>query len=341
MRKRLLLLFIAGCVTANAQAPADSLRPLYIQEYPNHFFIWPVLKQRSLTIDVSDRNNAIRKVSFIPNNSFSAGMGMYVFDLMVELAFAVPIKEESTRLYGHTDARDLQVNVLSRRWGGDIYYQKYEGFYRKDSRVNIPAGMPFPQRPDLRTRNFGISGFYLFNHRRFSLRSSFNFADRQLRSQGSWLVYGTINAFSTREDSVLLTPAARADMGPGATFTELKYTTFSLAPGYSYNLIWRKFFLNGTLTLGPAHHWVSWRDEQNRLRRDITINSTAALRLALGYATDRWFCGAGFSSQARIVKFEQVRVSSNSNLFKLMVGYRFPEKGILKKRAWDFLPFRL
>ncbi|GIV36115.1 MAG: hypothetical protein KatS3mg032_0494 [Cyclobacteriaceae bacterium] len=340
MRSLTILAWATSLFTAWAQNPPDSVRSFYIQEYPNHFFVWPVIKQRSLTFEVTDRDNRLRKIEFVPNNRFTMGLGMYVFDVLAELAFAVPLNEENTRLYGTTKARDWQVNILSRKWGGDAYYQKYEGFYRKDSRVAIPAGMPFPQRPDLHTRNFGISGFYVFNHRRFSLRSSFNFADRQLRRQGSWIIYGTINAFSASEDSVLIPPAARADIGEGSDFTRLQYTTFGLAPGYSYNLIWRKFFLNGTLTAGPAHHWVSWRDAGQTLRRDITINSTATLRLALGYANNRWFCGTSFSTQARIVKFEGVRVSNNTNLFRLQVGFRFAEKGVLKKRAWDLLPFR-
>ncbi|MDW8330508.1 MAG: DUF4421 family protein [Cyclobacteriaceae bacterium] len=341
MRTGWAVLIFCAVLGAKSLAQKDSLRSYYIQEYPDHLFIWPVLKQRSLTIDVSDRNNRIRKVQFIPNNRFSLGAGMYVFDLMVEVGFAVPIDEENERLYGETRARDWQINLLSREWGADVYYQKYEGFYIKDSRVTIPPGSPYPQRPDLSTRNFGVSGFYVLNHRRFSLRSSFNFADRQIRSQGSWIVYGTLNSFRALGDSALLSPQAQADIGKGSDFSSLQYTTLSLAPGYSYNLIWRKFFLNGTLLTGPAHHWIVYRDSLNRLQYDISINSTAVVRFALGYSNDRWFCGISFSSQARIVKFEDVRVSNNTNLFRLQVGFRFAEKGLLKKRAWDFIPFKL
>lgn len=253
----------------------------------------------------------------------------------------MPLSQENTRIYGETRDRDWQINMLSRKWGADLYYQKYEGFYKKDSRVAIPSGEPFPQRPDLQTRNFGLSGFYVFNHRRFSLRSSFNFADRQIRSQGSFIVYGTINSFKTKEDSVLLSPQVQADIGQGSAFSVLQYTTLSIAPGYSHNFIWRKFFLNTTLITGPAHHWIVYRDGAGDLHHDISINSTAVVRLAFGYSNDRWFCGTSFSSQARIVKFEEVRVSNNTSLFRLQVGFRFAEKGILKKKVWEFVPFNI
>ncbi|MDL5048829.1 DUF4421 family protein [Oscillatoria amoena NRMC-F 0135] len=101
------------------------------------------------------------------------------------------------------------------------------------------------------------------------------------------------------------------------------------------------FFLNGSVAVGPAHHWIRYEEETGLQRDDISINSTATLRFALGYNTDRFFGGVGFSAQTRIVTFEDVRVSNSTNLFKVLVGYRFREFGILKKRVWDINPMKL
>ncbi|QOI97437.1 MAG: DUF4421 family protein [Flammeovirgaceae bacterium] len=320
--------------------PADSLRAYYIQEYPDHFFIWPVLKQRSLTFDIQDKQENKRKVEFIPNNKFTLGAGFYVFDLGFEVTFAIPLAENSKSIYGESTGRDLQLNILSKKWGADIYYQKYNGFYINDSDNPVPKGQPYPQRSDLVTRNFGASGVYIFNHRKFSLRSSFTYAERQLRSKGSWLLYGTINSFKVTADSALLDPAVQDVVGTGSGFRSLRYTTVSVAPGYSYNLVWRKFFLNATVALGPAHHWINYEEESGPKRDDISINSTGIARFAVGYNSNRFFGGFGFSAQTRIVKFEEVRVSNSTNLFKLLVGYRFREFGILKKRVWDVNPLK-
>lgn len=320
--------------------PVDSLRSYYIQEYPDHFFIWPVLKQRSLTFDIQDKQENKRRIEFTPNNKFTMGAGFYVFDLAFELAFAIPLAESSKSIYGESSARDIQLNILSKKWGADAYYQKYTGFYITDSDNPVPNGQPYPQRPDLTTRNFGVSGVYIFNHRKFSLRSSFTYAERQLRSNGSVLLYGTINSFKVTADSALLEPAVQDVVGSGSDFRLLRYTTVSVAPGYSYNLVWRKFFINGTVALGPAHHWITYEEESGLTRDDISINSTGIARFAVGYSSDRFFGGVGFSAQARIVKFEDVRVSNSTNLFKLLVGYRFREFGVLKKRVWDINPLK-
>lgn len=334
-----LALVFVGIYPVGGQS-VDSLRAYYIQEYPDHFFIWPVLKQRSLTFDIQDKEEKERKIEFIPNNRFTFGAGFYVFDLGFEVTFAIPLNEDSKAIYGESSARDLQLNILSKKWGADVYYQKYAGFYMKDSDAPVPKGDPYPQRSDLVTRNYGVSGVYIFNHRKFSLRSSFTYAERQLRSKGSVLLYGTINSFKLSADSALLEPSVQNSVGNGSGFSAMRYTTVSIAPGYSYNLVWRKFFLNGTVAIGPAHHWIKYADESGQIRDDISINSSGIARIALGYNSDRFFGGLGFSAQTRIVKFEEVRVSNSTNLFKILVGYRFKEFGLLKKRVWDINPLK-
>jgi hypothetical protein len=337
MRSLLLVSIILCSQVVSAQRAVDSLRAYYIQEYPNHFFVWPVLKHRTLTFDISDREDENKSISFKPNNTASMGFGMYIFEVGVEVAFAIPINEEQKQIFGESHSRDLQVNVLTKSWGVDLYFQKYSGFYKDDQRVK--SAIDGPNRADISTRNFGVAGFYVFNHREFSLRSSYNYSERQLKRRGSFILYGTINAFKADADSAMLSPAIRAGLGNGSDFEDITCTTLSVAPGYSYNYVWRKFFINGTLTVGPAHHWVFYREEDGTEHYDISFNATTYLRLGVGYNSDRFFGGLGFVIQSRAVTFEDIRFESASSTFRIMLGYRFKEKGFLQKRAWDFIPF--
>ena len=336
MRLAPILLFLLAASLVFGQS--DSLRARYVHEYPDYFFIWPVIKYRSLSFEVGKAGDAKDNVEFIPNNSVAMGVGFYIFELGFELAFAVPLDQQDVNRFGESKARDIQLNVLSKKWGADLYYQKYEGYYKDDSRVTIPEPLPLPQRPDINTRNIGISGFYVFNHRKFSLRSSFNFSERQLQSKGSFIVYGTINSFRLIADSVVLSPDTQVGLGKGSDFQNLRYTTFSLAPGYSYNIIKKKFFANLTLSFGPAHHWVYLQDGSGNERDDLNINSTITGRFGLGYNGDRFFAGIGLTTPTRLVKFEKTRFSNSTNFIKIVFGYRFKEFGILKKRTWDLLP---
>lgn len=340
MHKGFLFVFILSLYFgASAQQSADTLRTFYVQEYPDDFFIWPVLKYRSLFFEVRDHADNEDRIVFRPNNAATFGLGFYVFEIGFEVTFAIPLGEDQINIFGESDARDLQANILGKSWGVDLYHQKYSGFYKDDSRVTIPKATPYPQRPDVNTRNFGVSGFYVFNHQKFSLRSSYNYAERQLISKGSVILYGTINSFHLTADSAILGEPAREGLGAGSDFVNLKYTTMSIAPGYSHNLVYKRFFVNGTFTLGPAHHWITVKPENGKERNDIGFNSTYSVRLAVGYSSDKIFGGIGWVVQSRVVRFEDIRFENSSQTLRILIGYRFRERGILEKRAWDFIPF--
>lgn len=322
-------------ITAVPQVNHDSLRALYIHSYPDHFFLWPVIKRRTLNFEISSQQNTDHKIKFEPNNSVAMGIGMYVFDIGFELTFAVPVDSKSEMIYGKTDAKDIQLNALSKKFGFDIYHQKYTGFYSTDSEIDLPKGSVYPQRSDIATRNFGVSGIYIFNDEEFSLRSAYTFAERQLRRKGSFLLTGTLNSFKLSADSSVLNVEQRASYGEASAFRDLQYTTFSVAPGYTYSLTYKNFFLNIALFIGPAHNWIYYTRNDDSSQRDISVNSFSSARIGVGYNSDRFFFGFNFVSQARRVKFEDVEFSNASNTFRFLFGYRFREFGILKKSIWN------
>jgi Domain of unknown function (DUF4421) len=319
-------------------APPDSLRHNFVKQYPDHFFVWPLIKQRSISFDVQRRNAKDDFLSFKPNNTFSMGLGMYIFEVGVELALAVPLDEKSRSRYGASDVRDLQGHLLGKSWGIDIFTQRYSSFYLANPIQVIRANDPYPVRPDVELRNTGVSGIYAFNKSRFSLRSAYNFAERQLHSGGSPVLAGTLNSVRLQSDSVLLSTALQSRLKTDQTFAGLRYATISLAPGYSYSIIYKNWFANLTLSVGPAHHWIYYIDKTGKANYDIAINSFADSRLALGYNSDRWFGGIGFVNQSRKVRFDQFEFTTTSTSFKILIGYRIIEKGLMKKKALDFLP---
>lgn len=308
---------------------SDSLDHAFIKSYSDHFQVWPVLKQRSLNFTVRDPgNNSISE--YKPNNSYALGLGAHVFDLSFEFTFAVPIQEKNPAIYGHSHARDFQINALGRSWGADLFLQRYTGFYSDDGRT--PAFGTHAVRPDMAARNVGITGMYVFQPHRYSLRSAFNFSERQLVSGGSVMLSGTLNSFKVVGDSAILDAPDRTS---GSTFRKLRYTTLSIAPGYAYTFVRGHFFASGALTAGPAHNWIYHIDEDNRALHDIRFDVFASVKVGAGYSTDTFFAGFNFSQQSRTVRFDDLRFTNNSSTFRLLVGFRFREFGILKKSVAD------
>ena len=319
----------------------DSVRRYYIKSFPDYFFVYPVLKQRSLSFELAKRDGS-SLLTYKPNNTYNLGLGVYLFELGLEFSFAIPLEEQSIERFGESEARDLHLNILTKRWGVDALYQKYGGFYLVD-RENAPdASEPYPQRADIVTRNFGLSWHYVFNHQRFSFRSAYNFSERQLYSKGSFLLFTSLHTFRVAADSSIVHRDQQTIFGSAVNFTRLRYTTFSIAPGYTFNLTYNNFFLNTTLGLGPAHHWINYDLEGNSTaRHDTAINAFVSARVAIGYNGYRIFGGISFMSQGSSIRFEDSRFSNNNSVFKILVGYRFKEVGVLKKRVWDMIPFEI
>lgn len=329
-----LLSSLTGQAQFNKQV-RDSIRMHYIEEFHDYYSIWPMLKYRSLDFAIENKNREGNRISFNPNGNYKIGAGFHLFELSVEVSFAIPIAVRDEDIFGKTTSRDLQINMLTKSAGLDLYYQRYTGFYKND-RANQPLpGTPYPQRPDIETRNLGGSGFYVWNNKKFSIRSSYNYADRQVKSAGSFIIYGTINSFSVKGDSAILSANARQEFGEGADFIDLRYTTFSIAPGYSYNLVLKRFFINGTAAIGPAHHWVHYQTENGTEENDIVFNSSYTIRVGAGYSGHRFFTGAGFVLQSRVLTYQDIRFENSTSVFRLLVGYRFREKGFLKRRFWE------
>jgi hypothetical protein len=311
----------------------------YIKSYRDKFFVWPVTKQRQLSFRLQDADPGGKSLEFKPNSTSGLGFGVYLFDLGLEFVFPLPVADDRTNVFGSTRSTDLQLNVLSRRWGGDVVYQRYKGFYLANPDPPVPSGSPYPQRPDIVSENLGINGVYVFNAKRFSLRSSFTFADRQLKSSGGFLLSGSFNLYEIDGDSAILNPAYSALLGQQSSFTSLDYRTYAVAPGYAHNFIIRKnFFVSLLLALGPAIQDFRYTDDSGVQHKDTRVNSYIDARMAVGYSNDKFFTGITLSSQSRNVVIDDIRFSSITTTGRILFGWRFSEWGFLKHSVWELLP---
>lgn len=325
------IVLLSVAKVALGQHTPDSTKSKFIEQFSDKFFIWPVIKKRSLSFDITNRS-ARQTVNYKPNNSFSLGLGIYLFEIGAEITFAVPIDERSQSTYGNTDAREFHANFLGHGWGLDVFRQKYTGFYFPVRSLSAPD--IFIKRPDIELTNTGINGIYVFDQKRFSLKSAYNYSERQIKSGGSFIITGNLNSFRLHADSVVSSQQTSSSSG----IQMMRYTTLSIAGGYTYTLVYRSFFLNGALSIGPAHNWVLYSRPGEKDHYDIAINTFNDIRVSLGYNSDRFFGGMSLVAQSRAIRFEDIQLSNTNTTVKLLVGYRFNEVGVLTKKARDYIP---
>jgi len=324
-------LFFWVVTTASGQHVTDTTRSDYIEKFPDQFFIWPLFKKRSLSFDV--RRGDQEKIRYKPNNSFSLGLGVYLFEITAEISFEVPINDKSETTFGSTDAREFHANFIGNNWGVDVFRQKYDGFYFADP--NSPEVII--KRPDVELINTGLNGIYAFNKKKFSLRSAYNYSERQLKSGGSFILAGNLNTFRLFADSAIISNQS-TPQSTGSDLQLMRYTTLSFAGGYTYTLVYHSFFMNGALSIGPAHNWILYSAPGGKDNYDVAINTFTDIRFSVGYNGTRFFGGMSLVAQSRNIRFDDVRFANTNTYAKVLIGYRFNEVGILKHRAKDYIP---
>ncbi len=329
------IVFVGMTCFANEK---DSIRGDFVESYSSYFFLGPLLKKNNLEFDILSATDAGKRYTFKANHTFSLGFNVNLFDVNLGIAFAVPLNTKSEMLFGSSDVSDLQLTAISKRWFADVYYQRYNGFYIQSPDVVIPTGQPFPQRPDLVTSNLGMSFAYIFNNNKFSLKAPYLFSERQKVSKGSFLLSYVLSSFTMEADSALIPSAQWIEWGDGASVNEVRFTSLGLAPGYGHTFVTRKFFLNLTLVLGPAHYWVRYKDLSNQSENDIRIDFYSLGRVGIGYNGDRFFSGVSVTSQSRNLTYEQTTFQNSISTVRLVAGFRFKEKGFLKRKATDLIP---
>lgn len=93
-----------------------------------------------------------------------------------------------------------------------------------------------------------------------------------------------------------------------------------------------------TLALGPAHYWVLYKEAASSAQNDIRIDFYSLVRVGIGYNGERVFSGLSVTSQSRSLTYERTTFQNSISTVRFVVGFRFLERGSLKRKATDLIP---
>jgi len=312
---------------------ADSARLRYIKPFEHQIFIGSVLKQRTLSFQMTNAQERKSWVRYVPNNTYSAGVRLNLFGVGLEGAVAIPLARKNVERFGSSAVREFQGNLFTKKWFADFFWQRTDGFYERRSWVPLSSKDVHPQRSDLGLLNSGLSFTYIFNNGKYSMRAPYQFSEHQLKSGGSVMMGFIVNRIKIESEQTIIDTADQPYFSLGQDARSMDFVTASIAMGYGYTIIYQDIFLNVTGLIGPSHHWMKYRSDQSHY--DIDLNVYATYFAALGYNGERIFCGITFSSRNTQVRMLETSVSSARNTFRLVAGVRFMEKGFFTKRPKD------
>ena len=227
--------------------------PNYVKKYGNLLSLKSFIYNDEFTF-----RNKSTGLNYIPALHSGVGVGVWCKYFPFDVCYrqeVVPIGPEKN--YNSVKSTDMQLRGYNRFFAGDIYIQRYSGFYESiEDRFHIKSREigELPYNPDIKVSQFDMVGKYIFNNEEFSYKAGFTAGERQLISQGSATVGAALYYLRIRSDSLLLKEQS----------CDLRSCNIGVNGGYAYNYVFGKhstLFASGMIGLNASTSifkgWVS------------------------------------------------------------------------------------
>ena len=326
MRKFALLLVLSLFLSAGSHAQQHSdtttKENIYYTDLSDllHLRIYSLVKLNNLKISLEDKYMQLE-----PNGVISLGVGFNFKGLGLGLGIGIPSSSKSNEKYGKTRRIDVQLSILSKRVGGDAYFQAYKGYYCSNPNDIVEWNESYyPQLPDMQTISLGVSVFYIFNHGKYSHKAAVSRTQVQHKSAGSI----TAGLFVTYDDVSTengFKPSEFPDsIGANFDLKAYRYIATGINLGYTYTwVISKSFFLNLAAIPGLGYKNVQLTNSSGELQKDNAAHAQLSLRGALGYDSRKVYAGFTASSLIRNMKYKEYNADLSTENFRLFVGMRF------------------
>ncbi|MCR4583978.1 MAG: DUF4421 domain-containing protein [Prevotella sp.] len=223
-------------------------------------------------------------------------------------------------LKGRNKDYELNINLFSRRFSLDMAYQNSKtlsgDIHADDLVMEVEKGFV-----ELHTIN--LTGYYIFNHRRFSYPAAFTQSYIQRRSAGSWLLGFSFQGSSAKTDAV------EDDGFADAIFPETRIYSghFGIGGGYAHNFVFgRKWLLHYTImpTLALINRsnitLDGLREHMHTRFPDMIFNERVAV---VRNFSDKYFAGATLIMSNTLFHDNDMRINQNKWRLRAFFGIRF------------------
>ncbi len=331
MKNTLLIFLFIAAMGSNAFAQ-DSLKR---KQLPREYFITDISDKLNVGLfflnnknDFSLSGNKGAKLNYSPNDYGVLGINIRLNWL--GLAFGYAPKNLQENFKGTTSYTNIKLSSYGKKMGFDIYYLDYSGFFLDNTKELFGTDYVARHyiRPDLNTLNIGANYYYIFNHKRYSYRSTFIQNEIQKHSAGSFLLNGSLNYFNLTADSSIVPKHGDTIFSPEAKMRKGDFYNLSIMPGYGHTFVLKqRFFVTLSVCGGinlQQQHYTSQVNNQNQVYNEFAFIPRAMARSGIGYNSPTFF--TGFTAVADVYNLplgprEHISYSVGSVSFYL--GYHF------------------
>jgi len=262
----------------------------YIKPFENKFSLNTYLSTKFISLE-KEAHGEMKK--FTPNTPLNLGLGVSINNTIINLSYGYGLNFMRDKEKGRTKALDFQIHNYGEKFVFDLFFQKYKGFYTSDdSDKNIEL------YPDLDIQKYGAFGQYVFNHKKFSYKASFNQSERQLKSAGSYLLGGGVYFTKIASDSSFVYKSKNS----------ITNFQFGLSGGYAHTwVINKRWFASISTTIGVNFGTERINDFG---KKKIEIYPTFFPRMSVGYNKENWSVGLSYVNNFIFSSFSENEINN-------------------------------
>lgn len=280
MLRFLILTCLAGLVPIRSKCQHDTS---YYISFENQLTSRFYFSTKYTSFDYYDKKDDLI-LNYFPNTSLNMGIGATYKWATLNLAYGFEFLNPD-RDKGDTKYLDLQCHVYGRKFLFDVLGQFYRGFYLDNQELRNANGTYY-NRPDIIVREFGISGQYMFNYRKFSYRAGFLQNEWQKRSAGTMLLGWQLVWGNGEADSTIV-PSAISKIPSESQKQRLSFIETGPSIGYAHTFVIKQhFFLMGSGAVAFAFG-SSLAEGANRVRASSFLPNFV-FRAFVGYNDEKW-----------------------------------------------------
>lgn len=300
------ILLLVSTISLSAQVDSS-----YIEAYQQDLSIKVMASKSFLQLSLED-NKLDKQQTYMPNNPAALGLGFTWRNTAISFGYSHKFNFLRDRKLGDTKASDFQLHNYGRKYVFDIFIQKYKGFYDGDDQKTL--------YPDLKIKQYGAFGQYVFNGNKYSSKAAFNHGEKQLKSAGSFLLGGGVYNTKIESDSSFIYNDEH----------KLRNFQFGVSIGYGYTwVLGRHWLLSVSTTTG-----IQFGAEKfNKITKKLEVYPTAFPRGAVSYNHDTWSIAASYINNITFSSMSDDKsIGQYTGNFQLSFIKRFASVPILSKK---------
>lgn len=329
----LIAFFLAGWLTARPQqVAADSSN--FISYFDK---ILVKLNVSSQTDQYSLREKNGTGIKLNANNEYKVFLSLDYEFIGFSYGFSPRLfyANNDDDLKGHSSFTDYKFQFFPGQWLQTISFNKTRGYYVENTGDFVPGWRkgndPYLQVPNLKSVQWALSTSYVLNPD-FSFKNLVYQTQWQKRSAGS-LVPSLFYDYTRYSFDLSGVGALQKDFN------------VRLGLGYYYTfIIKRHFFLAPNLVPSLGIRYSGYRSEEGGVvtrERNTYVTRSLEGGLKLGFNSERWAAGGGFSFNVNWYREDPGRVVEQDKLYGIIyLGYRFGVPRVITN-AYDALSKRL